>query len=209
MKFPVKPVKLPADLAKVKNGEVPAHLLKPIEPTGKVHHLTARAWAAMRAAALRDGIDLGIVGQYRPLAAQKALFFARYSRKPTGRKPSVTRVYNGEVWHLKKGSSPSASPGKSNHGLGIAVDVCVRVKRLGRWQKLPVTADPDGRGPAKSGLAWLRLNADRFGFSWEVEEGPNAEAWHLRYYAGDDLPKAVHEYELLRYAAAVKAKAGR
>jgi hypothetical protein len=33
------------------------------------------------------------------------------------------RVYQGKNWYLKKGKAPIAQPGKSNHNLGLSVDV--------------------------------------------------------------------------------------
>ena len=61
-----------------------------------------------------------------------------------------------------------ATPGKSNHNLGIAVDVhsASEPKRLN----------------------WLIANVKDFGFSWEVVP---SEPWHLRYVCGDTPPPAV------------------
>jgi hypothetical protein len=33
----------------------------------------------------------------------------------------------------------------------------------------------------------------KYGFTWEVESGPNAESWHIRYICGDEWPSAVDE----------------
>jgi len=33
----------------------------------------------------------------------------------------------------------------------------------------------------------------KYGFTWEVESGPNAESWHIRYVCGDEWPSAVDE----------------
>ena len=33
----------------------------------------------------------------------------------------------------------------------------------------------------------------KYGFSWEVASGPNAEPWHIRYVCGDEWPPAVEE----------------
>ena len=37
-------------------------------------------------------------------------------------------------------------------------------------------------------------NADKYGFSWEIKEGAQAEAWHIRYFTGDKIPAAVTEH---------------
>ena len=61
-----------------------------------------------------------------------------------------------------------ATPGKSQHNLGLAVDVhsASEPKRLN----------------------WLIANVKEFGFSWEVVP---SEPWHLRYVAGDNAPASV------------------
>jgi LAS superfamily LD-carboxypeptidase LdcB len=65
-----------------------------------------------------------------------------------------------------------ATPGKSQHNLGIAVDVhsASEPKRLN----------------------WLIANVKKFGFSWEVVP---SEPWHLRYVCGDNMPEAVASFQ--------------
>ena len=68
---PVIKVTLPKDLEGVKPGELPDHLLRPIEGKGKLHHLAADAYEAMDEAANAEGIDLAPTSQaytYRSLA---------------------------------------------------------------------------------------------------------------------------------------------
>jgi hypothetical protein len=38
---------------------------------------------------------------------------------------------------------------------------------------------------------WFRANAERYGFSWELQSEP----WHIRYVTGDDIPQAVIDFE--------------
>lgn len=64
-----------------------------------------------------------------------------------------------------------ATPGKSNHNLGIAIDV-------------------NSAGEAKR-LTWLIENVKDFGFSWEVFP---SEPWHLRLVTGDNPTPAVLAY---------------
>jgi peptidoglycan hydrolase-like protein with peptidoglycan-binding domain len=74
----------------------------------------------------------------------------------------------------------AATPGTSNHGLGLAIDLA--------WydssQILGITARMDV-------FNWLLLNAFRYGFSWETQSEP----WHIRYVAGDSIPQAVLDFE--------------
>jgi LAS superfamily LD-carboxypeptidase LdcB len=175
----VLPIIMPSDLAGVPNGKLPAKLLRNIKaPNGQLHSLAATAWNAMQLAAYFDGIELKHVGAYRPLSEQMALFMNRYALSPTGRKPQVTRTYQGKTWYLKKGMAPAGVPSTSNHGIGLAIDI----------------ASCSG-----ARLAWLvgdgfaTSNALKYGFTWEVADpkNPNFEQWHIRYVCGDRLPQAV------------------
>jgi LAS superfamily LD-carboxypeptidase LdcB len=175
--YPVLKLKMPADLAGVKNGEIPPKLLRTIKsPKGQLHSLAATAWNAMQLAAYFDGIELKQVGAYRPIAAQIKLFRDRYTLKPTGRTPQVTRTYQGSRWYLKKGMSPAGTPGTSTHGFGLAIDVASASGKRLEWLL--------GDGFATS-------NALKYGFSWQVASGPNAEAWHLQYVCAEKLPLTV------------------
>jgi hypothetical protein len=79
-----------------------------------------------------------------------------------------TKTFEGKTWYLKKGMAMLATPGKSQHNLGLAVDVhsASEPKRLN----------------------WLIANVKEFGFSWEVVP---SEPWHLRYVSGDNIPASV------------------
>ena len=175
--YTVLPIIMPSDLAGQKNGEINPSLLRDIKaPGGKLHRLAATAWNAMQLAAYFDGIELKHVGAYRPLPEQIKLFNTRYQDTPTGRTPQVTRTYMGKTWYLKKGVAPAGSPGTSNHGIGLAIDVASASGKRLEWLL---------------GDGFMTSNALKFGFSWEVRDGANAEAWHIRYVAGDTLPQAV------------------
>jgi LAS superfamily LD-carboxypeptidase LdcB len=172
-KYPVVKVTLCSHLKGVKPGELPQELLRGIEGKGKLHHCAADAYEAMDAAANAEGIDLSPTSQadtYRSLETQEYGFYQRYTDKP-GKKllKQNPRIYKGKAWYLKKGLAPMAVPGTSNHNLGIAIDI----------------ANASG-----ARLAWLLKNAQRFGFSWEVQSEP----WHLRYVAGDATPEAVKSW---------------
>lgn len=174
MAQPVKKIALPSDLEGVRNGRIPARLLRPIEPAGRLHHLAADAWDAMRAAALADGIRpfkaTSPADTYRPLEDQRRLFFARYTLNPIAGRPVA--VWEGKTYCLLPRMAQAAVPGTSNHGWGLAVDV---------W------------GASGTRLEWLEENALRFGFSWEFRSG--AEPWHIRYFRGDKVPPAVRAWK--------------
>ena len=165
MSFPIRPVRMPSDLADKSNGQLPDSILADV-PGGRLHHIAAKAYIAMREAAAKDGITLdptSPVDTYRTLEIQTATFLKRYDHE---RRPSTPKQWRGQLWWLKPGFAGSAVPGTSNHGWGLAIDI----------------ANTSG-----SRLDWLLANAGKYGFSWETQ----SEAWHIRYVLGDDHPATV------------------
>jgi LAS superfamily LD-carboxypeptidase LdcB len=101
---------------------------------------------------------------YRDYETQKRGFLTRYTLdKVDG---TSTKTFEGKTWYLKKGLAMLATPGKSQHNLGIAVDVST------------------ASGPR---LAWMLANEHLYGFSHEVQSEP----WHIRYTQGNQVPPAV------------------
>ncbi len=94
---------VPVELLSYGNGKVPADALSPVGDTG--HRLwapAARSFEALRDAAARDGVTIGITDSYRPYATQVDLV---------------------ERKGLYSQGGLAARPGTSNHGWGIAVDL--------------------------------------------------------------------------------------
>ena len=165
----IVPVKMPKDLKGIEPGKLPDSLLRPIKSGGKLHWLAANAWNAMVAKAKADGVELKPTSSgdlYRSYESQLSGFKQRYVLEPVV--GTSTKSFEGKTWYLKKGMAMLATPGKSMHNLGIAVDVhsASEPKRLN----------------------WLIANVKDFGFSWEVVP---SEPWHLRYVCGDTPPPAV------------------
>jgi hypothetical protein len=165
----IVPVVLPKDLKGIEPGKLPANLLKAVPGGGKMHWIAACAWSAMVEKAKAEGVELKPTSSgdtYRDYESQKKGFLTRYTLdKVDG---TSTKTFEGKTWYLKKGMAMLATPGKSQHNLGLAVDVhsASEPKRLN----------------------WLVANVKEFGFSWEVVP---SEPWHLRYVCGDNAPAAV------------------
>lgn len=167
MTEPVKNVVVPPSLRKHGNGRIPATELRPIRGGGVLWYQAAIAWNRMHEAAARDGVKIVCVSEgYRPLLRQEQLFRDRYVARKTLRRPEVRRFYRGEWWWLKIGKSPSATPGTSNHGWGLAQDI-----------KVP-----------KRTFRWMCENAPKFGFYLQGKStlpdgkpNPEWEAWHWQY----------------------------
>jgi hypothetical protein len=165
----IVPVVLPKDLKGIEPGKLPANLLKAVPGGGKMHWIAACAWTAMVEKAKAEGVVLKPTSSgdtYREYEFQKRGFLSRYQLQPIP--GQSTKTFEGKKWYLKKGMAMLATPGKSNHNLGLAVDVhsASEPKRIN----------------------WLIANVKEFGFSWEVVP---SEPWHIRYVCGDNIPASV------------------
>lgn len=132
--------------AEYPNGVLPDEALCPATAGGQ-HRLRCDAAVAYRllAAKYADalGTDLCITDSYRSLGAQERAHLV---------KPGLT-----------------ASPGTSQHGLGLAVDLCGGVERFGSPQN-----------------DWLLAHAPTYGWThpaWAAPGGSKPEPWHWEYPA--------------------------
>lgn len=186
MTLPIRPVKRPLCLLGQQNGRIPDTLLERIPglaggPTVRLVEPAARAWRAMTAAAADAGVILkatSMSDSFRPYFVQERIFRERYTTTPLSARPS--RRWDGRRWYQKPGTAAAAVPGTSNHGWALAVDT--GGERDGDAGTEPIDEHT---------LGWLLEHAEDFGWSWELQSEP----WHLRYFAGDDIPNAVLAHE--------------
>ncbi|RBY88874.1 D-alanyl-D-alanine carboxypeptidase [Blastococcus sp. TBT05-19] len=125
------------------NGLIPPSAMCPLGAAG--HTLRCDAAAAYRAMsqayAAAFGGPLCITDSYRTYGSQVRLY---------GQKPALAAV-----------------PGTSNHGWGLAVDLCGGIERFGTPQ-----------------YAWMVANAGRFGYlhpTWADPGNGREEPWHWEY----------------------------
>ena len=171
LRYPVKRLVVPERLGKIANGKLPRRLLRKTKAGGLLYTTAAKSFNEMFDAAKADGITLVLTGNgYRSYEKQYQLFMDRYSLKYDGRNPMVTRRFDGRIYYLKKGKSPSATPGTSNHGYGLAVDINVHDPKV---------------------FAWLDKNAPKFGFYLQGKptrpdgtKNPEYEGWHWQKVDG-------------------------
>lgn len=185
MAFPIRDVIKPSALSGQLNGRIDPS--KMIGTAGQAGGATVtlitpahRAWRALASEALKAGHVLKIGwpnSSYRNYEDQKRIFLDRY--RTAYKANTDIKWWNGQKWYRWYGAT-AAAPGTSNHGWGLAVDV---------------GEERDGDGGTESvdsgTVDWLVANEQRFGFSHELQSEP----WHIRYFAGDDLPQAVLDYE--------------
>lgn len=131
------------NLAGYPNGLIPESALCPLPQEDE--HLRADAAVAFGklnvAYAQRFGEGICVTDSYRSLADQQTLYY---------RKPSLAAV-----------------PGSSNHGLGLAVDLCGGVNNFG---------SPEFR--------WMKEHGPDFGWThpdWAAAWGTRPEPWHWEY----------------------------
>lgn len=120
----------------------------------------ARAWHAMRQAAVRDGIVLDAISGYRSYAYQFGIFENKLAQGKT----------------LQEILTVNAAPGFSEHHSGEALDI-------GMPGEPPVEENFEG----SSAFAWLQGHAGRFGFHLSYpRNNPHGivyEPWHWRWRA--------------------------
>ena len=172
---------MPTDLTGQRNGYVSTAVLRTIhKPQGKLEQHAATAWNCLQLAAYFNGLTLNQVGAYRRYSQQLAMFNDRYSTTDMGRTPQVTRIWQGKKYYLKPGKAPSATPGNSDHGWGLAIDAanCYEGSALLTWLL---------------GDGFITSEALKYGFTWAVSDAknPNFEPWHLQYVTGDTWTQYV------------------
>lgn len=112
-------------------------------------------------AVAETGTNFQLYDALRPIEEQVALLKRNYRRVSRGRSKSSDRTWDGSTWEKRPGRPNTASPGYSNHGSGLAVDI-----HPGPIQEV---------FKAK-GAAW--------GWSW-AEGKRNGENWHFVYVGGN------------------------
>jgi len=188
--LPVTAVKKPADLANQQNGKLTPCVLAPVMFAGvghsSLHPLAARAWDALVIACHNEtGVSLtatSTADAYRSYVSQESLFRRRYRDSYNPLTCSTDfKLWNGVKWWKLRNVAMAAVPGTSNHGWGLAVDSAI-------WSGSGAPKDITSN---RVSWPWMLSHAIEFGWSWEVQSEP----WHIRYTAGDDVPKRVLEIE--------------
>lgn len=174
---------------------------------------TATAFAAMRTAAQKDGIQLAICSAYRSFDKQLSIWNA----KATGKR-QLLDLQHQPIDFMSLSSQQiidsillwSALPGTSRHHWGTDIDV-YDANNINRDNLQLVAKEYQAGGPCHSLYLWLLQNAQQFGFYFPFQHGKSGvstEEWHLSYFpiasgytslfCGQDLAKVLDnaEFEL-------------
>lgn len=148
----------------VANGQIPTSNLSALPNSwsnkGRDEYLRKDAYESLSRALNRAVADSGanfqIYDAYRSLAEQVSILKEYYYAVRGGRRPG-DRSYNGTTYRRRAGKPAAASPGYSNHGTGLAID-------------LHSTAIQN----------WFKSNGRAYGWTWD--EGKRlGEDWHFVY----------------------------
>lgn len=143
---------------------------KPGVSTQKMRPEAAEALTKLFAAAEADGYSLGVVSGYRSYTVQKSI----HARKVAERGKATAEL-------------TSAPPGKSEHQLGLAVDVsCASIS----YRLNAIFGDTEeGK--------WVEAHCADYGFiiryraEWQRITGYKAEPWHIRYVGPEHAKLAM------------------
>lgn len=144
------------------NGKIPTSHLSALPTSwssrGREEYLANSAFASfsrmIARAVAETGVNFQVYDAYRPYAEQVKWLKEYYEPHRAGRRYETVRTYQGRRWGQKPGKPRAATPGKSNHGLGITVDIA------------PTAIQQ-----------WMKRNAARYGWVNDVPSEP----WHWSY----------------------------
>lgn len=132
---------IPAELKQYGNGKIPAEILVPIgQGNHRLWEPAAIMFRNMVAAAAKDNVTISAGSTYRS--------------------------YEEQVRVKRDKGNLAATPGKSNHGWGTAVDMSF------------------GSNSNSPGYKWMVENAGKFGWvhpDWAKPNGSKPEPWHWEY----------------------------
>ena len=157
------------------NGKLAKSALKALPARwsnkGKAEHLRSDAADSLSRAMSRAVADTGanfqVWSAYRSYDDQVAMLKQNYTKtRHKGKANSSDRIFQGVRWVKKAGRPNTATPGLSNHGNGLAVDI--------------------HHGPIQE---WMKGKGKSYGWDW-AEGRRNGENWHFVYKPGQDSFKA-------------------
>jgi|GEM_PF-4154023 len=144
------------------NGKLPDSILVEATPGCMIANINGapEAWAQLMQRADEQGIAITAGGCNRPFAVQVSV-----------RNNNCTGPRSNGIWDDPPCSPPTATPGHSNHGYAVAIDIF-----NSRTQEYVHCGDSE--------LVWLEQNAPDFGWKhpdWAQCDQSTKEGWHWEY----------------------------
>lgn len=164
------------NLNPMKEGYIPR--LEEIEDGYSVHHRIAEPLREMLGAAEKEGLHIIICSAYRSVEKQTQVFNSSVRER-------LDKGMN--YWEAYKDTSLSvALPGKSEHGMGLSVDLISN-----QYTEL------DAKQAQTKEAKWLEKNCYKYGFILRYppekmsKTGIIYEPWHYRYVGKKDAEKIM------------------
>ena len=167
-------------------GKTRTHIMELQEAGCALQPDAARAYLALRSAALRDGLAVAAASSFRPFERQLAIWNDKFLGRRSlldreGRALERARLAEAQI--VQAILQWSALPGASRHHWGTEIDVFDRnTLAAGQPQLVPAEFAPGGAFSALE--QWLQQHAERFGFfrPYDRDRGGVApEPWHLSF----------------------------
>jgi hypothetical protein len=155
------------------NGKLDSSWLRKAGALGLMFAPVSYTAEAVLVAGAAQGIIFKTSGPYRSYEQQVVLFTSRYTPEVLAGRPR--KYWQGRWWYQKPGTAMAATPGTSNHGLGIANDFAEEYDS-------DLMPDPI----VDDGLIFLR---DHPGFGFGLET--RAEPWHWHWRHKNQLSQLV------------------
>lgn len=175
----------------MQNGRISPDLLVSLSTNGKLLAAPAKSYERLNKAFKAEfGKPLAVTDAYRaydnPYAySQTDIFLKRYDHTPRAGNTYANggiKTWNGKTWHKKSGVAVAATPGTSNHGLGITID-------FGAGVNTSFTSKE---------YLWMKANAPAYG--WTNDEGRQInEPWHWNYTESNDKHRNDKESPTVTY----------
>src|SRR5688572_8512713 len=148
-------VTVPSFLTGKRNGQLDPSWLRAPDGSSYTHKkMFVPVSYAMQALHLASKVADRSTGRYRSYQQQVDLFLSRYVTWNTG---NSYKYWNGRRYYKRDGVAMAATPGTSNHGLGLADDLAE--ERDG---------DSGLESMSDNQLLWMRDYAPKFGFGLET-----------------------------------------
>lgn len=181
-------------------GRSRTHIIELDEPKCGLHYETVASFLAMRAEAVRAGIDLRPVSSFRDFDRQLLL----WNRKWNGERPLYDRAGTqldgatlSDAERVDAILCWSAVPGGSRHHWGSDIDVIDAAAMPPDYQVQLLPSEYAPGGVFGKLTDWLDRNMRRFGFHRPYASdrgGAGIEPWHLSY--GPVARRAIEDLSL-------------
>ncbi|MFN7086372.1 MAG: M15 family metallopeptidase [Burkholderiales bacterium] len=168
-------------------GRACTHVVQRDDLGAALQRDTLEPFLAMKEAAVRDGIDIGIVSSFRDFTSQQRI----WDRKFLGERP-LYDAHGKVLDHAGMSEAElidaiicwSAVPGGSRHHWGTDIDVIDRAAMPENYRVLLLPQETAPGGVFHRLHQWLDENMARFGFYRPYRAyrgGFHPEPWHLSY----------------------------